>query len=336
MRRATVSGGTKSPVTNRTFETTASNASGPGYFANVSIDEINHGIATDGVVAVLNVKVTSDPVAACVPSFPLSLSLSERSLSSFRATSRLTRCTNPQEEHFGRHAHPRLTLAAPRRPVGVARPLRPLRPLPPRLGASPSLILVHPLCSYPDSPYPHPHAHLDALALPLPLFLHLPPHTGSMPASLCQYSHRRPSQRSIPCSPCLLHAARARAKIELHPPRSFPSRRSTLRAAPTAGPGPAARSSRSHDIHGARMRVRWSCMLTPATGWARARAKGASKRELVSLLARSGASAASQTEKMGGAADPGARHARAAERRSYAGAQERAEETSKVEGAAPS
>ncbi|GAA5935414.1 hypothetical protein JCM3775_006267 [Rhodotorula graminis] len=64
VRRATVSGGTKSPVTNRTFETTATNASGPGYFANVSIDEINHGIATDGVVAVLNVKVTSDPVAA--------------------------------------------------------------------------------------------------------------------------------------------------------------------------------------------------------------------------------------------------------------------------------
>ncbi|GAA5845482.1 hypothetical protein JCM9279_003050 [Rhodotorula babjevae] len=64
VRRATVSGGTKSPVTNRTFETTALNASGPGYFANVSIDEINHGIATDGVVAVLSVKVTSDPVAA--------------------------------------------------------------------------------------------------------------------------------------------------------------------------------------------------------------------------------------------------------------------------------
>ena len=87
VRRATVSGGTKSPVTNRTFETTASNASGPGYFANVSIDEINHGIATDGVVAVLSVKVTSDPVAACVPSFrslPPSRSgpsLSERSLS---------------------------------------------------------------------------------------------------------------------------------------------------------------------------------------------------------------------------------------------------------------
>ncbi|GAA5896021.1 hypothetical protein JCM8208_007508 [Rhodotorula glutinis] len=64
VRRATVSGGTKSPVTNRTFEATATNASGPGYFANVSIDEINHGIATDGVVAILNVKVTSDPVAA--------------------------------------------------------------------------------------------------------------------------------------------------------------------------------------------------------------------------------------------------------------------------------
>ena len=77
-------------------------------------------------------------------------------------------------------------------------------------------------------------------------------------------------------------------------------------------------------------------MLTPATGWARARAKGASKRELESLLATSRAGAASQTEEMGAAADSDARHARAAERRSYAGAQERAEDTSKIEGAAPS
>ncbi|GAA6038153.1 hypothetical protein JCM8097_005764 [Rhodosporidiobolus ruineniae] len=57
---ATVSGGTKSPLTNRTFTTEVRNASGVGYFANVSVDQINHGIATDGIVAVLTVRVTSN------------------------------------------------------------------------------------------------------------------------------------------------------------------------------------------------------------------------------------------------------------------------------------
>ncbi|TNY22163.1 hypothetical protein DMC30DRAFT_445552 [Rhodotorula diobovata] len=64
VRRATVAGGTTSPITNRTYEVTAQNASGPGYFANVTTSEINHGIATDGIVAVLTVRVTSDPVTA--------------------------------------------------------------------------------------------------------------------------------------------------------------------------------------------------------------------------------------------------------------------------------
>ncbi|GAA5869751.1 hypothetical protein JCM3774_003839 [Rhodotorula dairenensis] len=60
VRRAIVSGGTKSPLTNRTFETTVRNASGPGYYANVSTSEINHGVGTDGIVAILTVKVTSN------------------------------------------------------------------------------------------------------------------------------------------------------------------------------------------------------------------------------------------------------------------------------------
>ncbi|BGP40153.1 hypothetical protein JCM10450v2_004132 [Rhodotorula kratochvilovae] len=64
VRRALVAGGSTSPVTNRTYEATARNASGPGYFANVTTSDINHGIATDGVVAVLTVRVTNDPLAA--------------------------------------------------------------------------------------------------------------------------------------------------------------------------------------------------------------------------------------------------------------------------------
>ncbi|GAA5989414.1 hypothetical protein JCM5350_000695 [Sporobolomyces pararoseus] len=60
VERATIEGGTKSPLTNRTFVTTVANASGPAYFGNVSIDEINHGVATDGIVAILTVKVTSN------------------------------------------------------------------------------------------------------------------------------------------------------------------------------------------------------------------------------------------------------------------------------------
>jgi hypothetical protein len=57
---ATASGGTKSPLTNRTFTTTSVNASGIGYFANISTSQINHDIATDGVVAILTVRVTSN------------------------------------------------------------------------------------------------------------------------------------------------------------------------------------------------------------------------------------------------------------------------------------
>ncbi|GAA5900071.1 uncharacterized protein JCM6883_006083 [Sporobolomyces salmoneus] len=60
VKRATIEGGTKSPITNRTFVTTVTNASGPGYYANVSTDEINHGVATDGIVAILTVRVTGN------------------------------------------------------------------------------------------------------------------------------------------------------------------------------------------------------------------------------------------------------------------------------------
>ncbi|BGP16408.1 hypothetical protein JCM10213_004036 [Rhodosporidiobolus nylandii] len=60
VRVALASGGTKSPLTNRTFTTEVRNASGPGYFADVSIDQINHGIPTDGVVAILTVRVTGN------------------------------------------------------------------------------------------------------------------------------------------------------------------------------------------------------------------------------------------------------------------------------------
>jgi hypothetical protein len=60
VQRAIASGGTKSPLTNRTFTTSVSNASGPGYYADVTTSQINHGIGTDGVVAVLTVKVTSN------------------------------------------------------------------------------------------------------------------------------------------------------------------------------------------------------------------------------------------------------------------------------------
>ncbi|GAA5850483.1 hypothetical protein JCM8547_001888 [Rhodosporidiobolus lusitaniae] len=66
---------TKSPLTNRTFTTTARNASGIGYFANVSTSQINHGIATDGVVAILTVRVTSNgsvsATSSAIPSFSL-------------------------------------------------------------------------------------------------------------------------------------------------------------------------------------------------------------------------------------------------------------------------
>ncbi|BGP32294.1 hypothetical protein JCM10296v2_004075 [Rhodotorula toruloides] len=60
VQRAIASGGTKSPLTNRTFTTSVANASGPGYYANITTSQINHGIGTDGVVAVLTVKVTSN------------------------------------------------------------------------------------------------------------------------------------------------------------------------------------------------------------------------------------------------------------------------------------
>ncbi|GAA6051713.1 hypothetical protein JCM3770_002696 [Rhodotorula araucariae] len=63
VRRAIVAGGTTSPVTNRTYEATAEPVSGPGYYGNVSTSEINHGVPTDGIVAILTVRVTSDPAA---------------------------------------------------------------------------------------------------------------------------------------------------------------------------------------------------------------------------------------------------------------------------------
>jgi len=47
-------------LTNRTFVTTVANASGPGYYANVTTEQINHGIPTDGIVAVFTIRVTSN------------------------------------------------------------------------------------------------------------------------------------------------------------------------------------------------------------------------------------------------------------------------------------
>ncbi|GAA5886074.1 hypothetical protein JCM6882_004254 [Rhodosporidiobolus microsporus] len=55
---AVQSGGTKSPLTNRTFTTESRNAT--QYYDNISVYDINHRIATDGVVMVLTVKVTSN------------------------------------------------------------------------------------------------------------------------------------------------------------------------------------------------------------------------------------------------------------------------------------
>jgi hypothetical protein len=59
---ATAAGGTMSPQTNRTFETTVEWMS--GFLPANSSEGINHGIATDGRVAVLTVKVTGDGITA--------------------------------------------------------------------------------------------------------------------------------------------------------------------------------------------------------------------------------------------------------------------------------
>ncbi|GAA6017444.1 hypothetical protein JCM8202_005684 [Rhodotorula sphaerocarpa] len=79
VRRAIAAGGTKSPLTNRTFTATVQNASGPGYYADVTTSQINHGVPIDGVVAVLTVRVTSNGSApiltaasAALPTFRLS------------------------------------------------------------------------------------------------------------------------------------------------------------------------------------------------------------------------------------------------------------------------
>ncbi|GAA5958376.1 hypothetical protein JCM21900_000894 [Sporobolomyces salmonicolor] len=86
VQAAIAPGGTKSPLTNRTFTTTVSNASGPGYYANISTDQINHGIATDGIVAILTVKVTSNgsvsnsKSASAVPTLSLSRTDSLRAI----------------------------------------------------------------------------------------------------------------------------------------------------------------------------------------------------------------------------------------------------------------
>lgn len=60
---ATMSNGTISPITNRTFSATAEFLS--GYLPpNGSTEGINHGIPTDGQIAVLTVRVTNDPAVA--------------------------------------------------------------------------------------------------------------------------------------------------------------------------------------------------------------------------------------------------------------------------------
>ncbi|KAI5474432.1 hypothetical protein MNV49_003265 [Pseudohyphozyma bogoriensis] len=55
---ATASGGTKSPITNRTFTTTSTPMN--GFIAANSSEDINHGIVYDGVVDVWVVKITSN------------------------------------------------------------------------------------------------------------------------------------------------------------------------------------------------------------------------------------------------------------------------------------
>ncbi|KAK4054547.1 hypothetical protein OIV83_001041 [Microbotryomycetes sp. JL201] len=61
---ATLSNGTISPITNRTFTTEATFL--PGYLPANSSRGINHGIPTDGRIAMLTVKVTSNGSAATV------------------------------------------------------------------------------------------------------------------------------------------------------------------------------------------------------------------------------------------------------------------------------
>lgn len=58
---ATIAGGTKSSVTNRTFETTSMMVS--GFLKANSSEGVNHGIETDGDVAVWEVRVTSNETA---------------------------------------------------------------------------------------------------------------------------------------------------------------------------------------------------------------------------------------------------------------------------------
>ncbi|BGP24858.1 secreted protein [Rhodotorula toruloides] len=80
VQRAIASGGTKSPLTNRTFTTSVANASGPGYYAHITTSQINHGIGTDGIVAVLTVKVTSNGSVKATSGAVPALSLSRREL----------------------------------------------------------------------------------------------------------------------------------------------------------------------------------------------------------------------------------------------------------------
>ncbi|GAA5983621.1 hypothetical protein JCM11641_007302 [Rhodosporidiobolus odoratus] len=72
--QAATAGETKSPLTNRTFTTEVRNGS---YLANISTSSINHGIPTDGIVAVLTVRVTSNGSASTTSAAaPSALSLS--------------------------------------------------------------------------------------------------------------------------------------------------------------------------------------------------------------------------------------------------------------------
>ncbi|GAA6007042.1 hypothetical protein JCM10207_009181 [Rhodosporidiobolus poonsookiae] len=77
---ATQNGGTKSPLTNRTFTTEVRNVSGAGYFENVTVSEINHGINTDGIIAVLTVRVTSNGSAATLDNGVAYLSITRNDL----------------------------------------------------------------------------------------------------------------------------------------------------------------------------------------------------------------------------------------------------------------
>ncbi|GAA5883533.1 hypothetical protein JCM16303_005471 [Sporobolomyces ruberrimus] len=52
--------GTRSPISKALYRTTVRSVSGQGYFENVTMDEINHGISIDGRIGVLKVEIVEE------------------------------------------------------------------------------------------------------------------------------------------------------------------------------------------------------------------------------------------------------------------------------------